>query len=316
MYKVSNSDNEKINPSLLGKYTSYLDWIELVYQYNKEKTEEIMNLFVHNKIDLMKEMGDEEREDLNIIQEIRKKAEECNNASNIEDNKKIQNLLWKYKYIESSKIPTKTSVTKLKELEKDTTDIEELIDSIKNKHTRNLEIKPKFIEETQNLTAAQKGTVMHLCVQKLKEQEDYTVDKLYEFVQDLEKNNIISEKEAESVNIKNLYKYTQSDLWKELKEAKEIHKEEPFYINIPAISIYDGAEENEQILVQGIIDLYYINKEGKLILVDYKTDRVPNGDVSILEEKYKIQLDLYKRALEEATGKKVNRAMIFALSAI
>ena len=316
MYKASNLDNEKINPSLLGKYTSYLDWIELVYQYNKEKTEEIMNLFVHNKIDLMKEMSDEEREDLNIIQEIRKKVEECNNASNIEDNKKIQNLLWKYKYIESSKIPTKTSVTKLKELEKDTTDIEELIDSIKNKHTRNLEVKPKFIEETQNLTAAQKGPVMHLCVQKLNEQEDYTLDKLYEFVQDLEKNNIISEKEAESININNLYRYTQSDLWKELKEAKEIHKEEPFYINIPAISIYDEAEEHEQILVQGIIDLYYINKENKLILVDYKTDKVPNGDVSILEEKYKIQLDLYKRALEEATGKKVDRAMIFALSAI
>ena len=100
-----------------------------------------------------------------------------------------------------------------------------------------------------------------------------------------------------------------------LKEAKEIHKEEPFYINIPANKIYEEAEEKETILVQGIIDLYYINKEAKLILVDYKTDYVPNGDVSKLEEKYKVQLELYQEALEQATGKKVDKAMIWALNA-
>ena len=49
-------------------------------------------------------------------------------------------------------------------------------------------------------------------------------------------------------------------------------------------------------------------------MIDYKTDYVPNGDVSKLEEKYKVQLDLYKKALEEATGKKVYKAMIWALN--
>lgn len=66
--------------------------------------------------------------------------------------------------------------------------------------------------------------------------------------------------------------------------------------------------------MQGIIDLYYIDKNDNLILVDYKTDYVPNGDVKILEEKYKVQLDIYKKALEEATGKKVYKAMIWALN--
>ena len=72
--------------------------------------------------------------------------------------------------------------------------------------------------------------------------------------------------------------------------------------------------ENEKILVQGIIDLYYIDKNDNLILVDYKTDYVPNGDVKILEEKYKVQLDIYKKALEEAISKKVYKAMIWALN--
>ena len=116
------------------------------------------------------------------------------------------------------------------------------------------------------------------------------------------------------MNINMLYNYTKSKLWQELKNAKEIHKEEPFYINIPANTIYDEAESHEKILVQRIIDLYNNNQEGKLILIDFKTDYVPNGDVSKLEEKYKVQLDLYKQALENATGKKVDKAMIWALN--
>ena len=99
-----------------------------------------------------------------------------------------------------------------------------------------------------------------------------------------------------------------------MKQAKEIHKEEPFYINVPAREIFDEAAEDEMILVQGIIDLYYIDKEGRLILVDYKTDYLPDGDVNKLEEKYKVQLDLYKKALEGALNQKVDKAMIWALN--
>ena len=60
-----------------------------------------------------------------------------------------------------------------------------------------------------------------------------------------------------------------------MKNAKEIHKEKAFYINVKASRMYEISKENdENILVQGIIDLYYIDKDGKLVLVDYKTDYV------------------------------------------
>ena len=63
-------------------------------------------------------------------------------------------------------------------------------------------------------------------------------------------------------------------------------------------------------LVQGIIDLYYINKENELILVDYKTDFLQSEQELI--DKYKIQLELYKKALEEALGKKVCHIYIYS----
>lgn len=304
----------KIHENIVGKYTSYLDWLELVYQYNKENgIDNILSLNIYDKKDLVAELQKEDLEDFDTEKIIKQKAGEVKVPELMGEIEK--KLVWKYMYMESSKIPTKTSVTKLKELEMDN-DINDLIDMARNKGKEyiGLTAKPKFMEEVQKLTAAQKGTLIHLCIQKLDEKIEYSMDDIKEFVEELCKRNIISEIEAQSINIDILYKYTKSELWQELKNAKEIHKEAPFYINVPASKIYDEAEENEMILVQGIIDLYYVSKEGKLILVDFKTDYVPNGDVSKLEEKYAVQLELYKNALEGVTGKKVDKARIWALN--
>lgn len=307
----TNKSNKKIESSIIEKYISYLDWLELVYEYNKEKgIEDIIELYTYNKKDIITKLKKEEYEIIDIKKIIKEKANEVK----IEDDL-IKKIEWKYKYIESSKIPTKTSVTKLKELEQNN-DIEDIINIAKNKRKlqSKLDKKPIFIENTNTITSAEKGTLMHLCVQKLDERKDYTKEEIREFTENLMRRNIISEIEFKNIDIEMLYNYTKSELWKELKQAKQINKEVPFYINIPAKQIYDEAEEKEMILVQGIIDLYYIDKNNNLILVDYKTDYVPNGNIKILEEKYKIQLEIYKKALEESTGKKVHKAIIWALN--
>ena len=104
----------------------------------------------------------------------------------------------------------------------------------------------------------------------------------------------------------------QSDLWKELKEAKEVHKEEPFYMFIQANRIDETYPKDEKVLVQGIIDLYYINKNDELVLVDYKTDYVQKGEEQKLIDKYKEQLNLYKEALENSLDRKVDKVLIYS----
>jgi hypothetical protein len=95
-------------------------------------------------------------------------------------------------------------------------------------------------------------------------------------------------------------------------ERIEIYKEKPFYINVPAREIYkENCEEN--ILVQGIIDLYYIDKDDNLKLLDYKTDYVEPGNEQELVKKYSKQLELYKEALEEALNKKVEKVYIYSV---
>ena len=128
----------------------------------------------------------------------------------------------------------------------------------------------------------------------------------------LKNKEIITEKESKAINMSKILAFTKSDIAKELKEAKEIYKEKPFYINVPAREIY---EENcdENILVQGIIDLYYIDKDDNLKLLDYKTDYVEPGNEQELVKKYSKQLELYKEALEEALNKKVEKVYIYSV---
>jgi len=65
-------------------------------------------------------------------------------------------------------------------------------------------------------------------------------------------------------------------------------------------------------LVQGIIDLYYINQKNELVLLDYKTDYVENGKEKELKNKYLEQLKIYKQALEQALQRKVDKVYIYS----
>jgi uncharacterized protein YpmB len=53
-------------------------------------------------------------------------------------------------------------------------------------------------------------------------------------------------------------------------------------------------------------------EDGELILVDYKTDRVAGAQE--LRDRYQIQLDLYARALQQITGKRVREKLIYSVS--
>lgn len=146
-------------------------------------------------------------------------------------------------------------------------------------------------------------------MQKLDEKKEYDFKAVEKLINHLVEREMITEKEAEAINRKAILQFTKSKIWQEMKQAKEIYKEKPFYITIPAKEIYQ-EEIEEEILVQGIIDLYYINQKDELILVDYKTDFVETAEE--LVNKYKKQLELYKQALGESLEQKVKHTYIYS----
>ena len=304
---------DKLNLMLLQKAKSYLDWLMLVHIYNENEMEEISTWNNYTKEEILSICNEENsKENENISEIILDKINNFKLEENTE--KQISELLnYKYKYIASTAIPTKTSVTEIKEsllTEKQNTPKDE------EQEDEQLEElpKPKFLqadEETQ-ITNAEKGTLIHLCMQKLDiRKKEYTINDIKELVDKLVAKKNITEQEANSINLKKVLQFTKSKIWKEMCEAKTVEREKTFYINIPAKEIYKENVE-EKVLVQGIIDLYYITKEDELILVDFKTDYVPNNDEKILANKYNLQLKLYKRALESATRKQVNKTFIYS----
>ena len=321
--EIYSEDNKKINPYLLQKYKTYLDWIELIYlKEGTASTKDVFSVNINKKADLIKNSKQEDNEIEDIYAKIKNNAESHNNVENQETKDKIKQLLnWKYPYTEVSEIPTKTSVTKIKELanaeqiQERTKDLK--IDIQEDSTQTSISAKPKFLKDSKDnkITNAQKGTVMHLCVQKMNEKEEYDLLKIQDLIEELRTKEIISSTEADCIDANRLLEYTKSNLWQELKEAKEINKEKAFYINVKASKLYNNIskEMDEDILVQGIIDLYYIDKNDNIVLVDYKTDYVEKGKEELLVEKYKEQLNLYKEALEKSLNTKVKNMGIYSL---
>ena len=173
--------------------------------------------------------------------------------------------------------------------------------------------KPKFLEaQEEKITNVQKGTLLHLCMQKLNNKKDYSLEEIKDLVTNMRLKNQITKKQYEAININKIYKFTQNSIWQRMKKSKVLQKEKAFYINILIEQIYKEIDLQGDILVQGIIDLYFIDEKDKLVLLDYKTDYVEAGQENKLIQKYQVQLDLYKNALEEALKRKVDEVYIYS----
>lgn len=321
--EMYESENIKLDAKLMKKDNSYLDWIMYVYLFNQGRTitlkgesyklSDIITLNVSNKKDLLKALAKEE-----VVEQIdlKEKIEQILKNKSDEENKKSEQALkelleWKYDYIVDTTLPTKSSVTKIKQ---EKIKLEEILKGIESEEVEyKKSYTPKFMQEDKKISSAEKGTLVHLCIQRLDERKDYELKDIQNMILNLVEKEIITQNEADAIDVNLIYQYTKSQLFEELRQAKEVHKEQPFYINIPAKDVVSEAENSKKnILVQGIIDLYYIDKNDNLVLIDFKTDYIsnePNAKEKILD-KYKVQLEIYKTALEQALNRKTSKTAL------
>ena len=293
---VYKTKDGKLNPIVLKKYISYLDWIELVY-LSSDDMRKIINVNEYSKKDIISK--EEEKQ-------IKIREFDFEKESNFEEYEK--EFAWRYKNIVSTKLPIKSTVSKIKEMKIEGIDFLGLT----NKEVGIAEIVPSFMESEEKVSSAKKGTLMHCFLQKLDLKKRYSKNELENLKQELISKKIISIDEADNINLFKIQNFLNSKLAERLRQAKVIEKEKAFCIKIKAKEVFEEATE-ETILVQGIIDLYVIFEDGKIILIDYKTDFVENGNEQVLIKKYQSQLHIYKRALEEALDKKVEEVYIYSL---
>jgi len=149
-------------------------------------------------------------------------------------------------------------------------------------------------------------------MQLLNPKKEYNRLDIEKLLEEMLLKQMITTNQKQVIDISKIEAFTNSSLWKRINMAKQIYQEKPFYINIPAKELYpEVKDEKETILVQGMIDLYFIDEEGKIVLVDYKTDYIKHSEQELIE-KYKKQLEMYKYAIEESTGKVVDEVYLYS----
>lgn len=169
--------------------------------------------------------------------------------------------------------------------------------------------KPQALQSEEDvLTGAQWGTLMHEAMQWLPLAQ-YTQASLTKELDGLVTKGTFTEEERNLLSDTSLYKFFSSDLGKRLIYAKRIERELPFSMLFEGKRVYDSLEDGENLFLQGIIDTAF-EEDGEWVLVDYKTDRVKSGEDLI--KRYKIQMDLYKEALQRLTGMPVKASYIYS----
>lgn len=272
--------DKTFQPILLKKYTSYLNWIYLVFLTGKLQDDLEMHLHVRKDFENVK-VCEEETRKFDFSQKI--------------DFEKIHQLFaWQYPDQDLIEMPVKMTVSQIKERQnggEPQIGLEEILEH--------------FAENKEEITSAKRGTVFHLILQKLDFRRDYTWQDLEKFVQGLVHQKVLLEEEAKSLDLQAIYHFVNSEIYARMKEAKQIEKEKSFCINLE-LEEFSGRE----VAVQGMMDLYFIDQKDKLVLVDYKTDFVQ--DENKLKEKYFRQLEIYKKALEISLNRSVDEIYIYA----
>ena len=175
-------------------------------------------------------------------------------------------------------------------------------------------ILPKFMEEEVPLTGASRGTAYHRALELLNFAEDYDTEKLKNCLRKFTEDGKMTDEMRKAVCIRDFLKFLQTDSGKRMQacaKQNRLFKEQPFVLGVPATDLWKEEEEGELVLVQGIIDVYFEEEDG-LVVLDYKTDRVRESRE--LVERYHGQLDYYARALEQATGKIVKEKIIYSFT--
>ena len=124
----------------------------------------------------------------------------------------------------------------------------------------------------------------------------------------------ITQEEIEMVDGKKIEHFLNSEVAIRMAAADtkgELYKEQPFVLGVEAGRLSEDFPTDEKVLIQGIIDVYFI-EDGEIVLLDYKTDAVKTSEELI--NRYETQIDYYTEALEKITGLRVKEKILYSFA--
>lgn len=223
-----------------------------------------------------------------------------------------------YPHAGLAELYTKTTVSELKmaaiEIEREEDETFKPFEENESK-----EYIPVFAGGETEVKGTDRGTAYHNLMELLDfkaflkcEGDAFIKQELERQIGKLIESEAMSEQDVEKINRGKILAFLNSETAVKCMEADakgQLYKEQPFVIGVPASEVDDKFPKEEILLVQGVIDLYYV-VEGRVTVLDYKTDRVDSGEE--LVKRYRKQLEYYSKAIRQLTGLETNPPLIYS----
>ena len=241
----------------------------------------------------------------------------------------------KLEYVYPNRLETETnakiSVSEIKKLTYESEQEEEVfIAPIED--TAGSDIVPQFINEHKEMSGAARGTAYHTVFELFDFDMEPTESNISKMLDRIQTSGRLSEEERKCIEVKKLMEFANSSLGRRMKTAYhngQLYREAQFVMEIPEEMVEEfrnvakevaeskvflkadkSKNKGDMILIQGIIDAYFI-ENGKVVIADYKTDRIK--EVEELKNHYYVQLELYEQAVEQITGMEVSDKILYSV---
>jgi len=221
----------------------------------------------------------------------------------------LERFQWVYPHADDIALPSKLTATQLKGRALDGEAAEEAPQPLKPAQFQ----RPRFATEKLGLTPAQRGTALHLVMQYINFSQCGSQQTIQAEITRLVDKKFLTPEQGEAVDVARIFRFFSSPLGREMMSASSIRREFKFSMLVPAERYFPHAGAEEQILLQGVVDVFFESGDG-LTIVDFKTDRVFGKKLIERANDYRPQLNAYSAALGEMTGKPVARKVLWFFS--
>lgn len=186
--------------------------------------------------------------------------------------------------------------------------------------------RPRFMNEGDSATPTKRGIATHQLLQ-FADLENLRDGGVRRELDRLVEKKYLSPEDAALVRLDEVESFRNSALLRDMLRASAIWREHRFNVYLPASRFAEDEglkaeyeSRNARILVQGVIDCLYEDSDGKLHLVDYKTDRLSRAELASpelaegkLRDAHREQLGYYAEAVESIFGRRPETVEVYSL---
>ncbi|WP_010283449.1 helicase-exonuclease AddAB subunit AddA [Bacillus timonensis] len=224
-------------------------------------------------------------------------------------------LTWKYPFKSAANKRSKQSVSEIKR-QRESMDEHSDIAFLPRFRAASAD-RPRFMQQ-KSLTPAERGTAMHMVMQHVNLNEPISENSVREQIQKMVHNELLTQEQADVIDVASILGFFESGIAQRMLAAKDVKREVPFSVAISASDAYAdwSDKQQENVLIQGVIDCIFEDDEG-IVLIDYKTDTITGKFESFedakpkLEDRYRVQLELYSKAIEHIWKKPLNECYLY-----